>query len=67
MKNPEIESKCPREIKENKGISREEKFFRLIFASSTLLATTRCDYTPNVAQGFEIDEKAPRGEVYFPP
>ena len=66
MKNPEIESKCPREIKENKEISREEKFFRLIFASSTLLATTRCDYTPNVAQGFEIDEKAPREEVYLP-
>ncbi|MFA7628404.1 MAG: N-acetylmuramoyl-L-alanine amidase [Candidatus Dojkabacteria bacterium] len=67
MKKPEIESKGPGEIKENKGISREEKFFRFIFASSILLATTSpSNYVPNEAQASGIDEKAPQGEVYLP-
>jgi hypothetical protein len=67
MKKPEIESKGPEEIKENRRISREEKFFRFIFASSILLATTRSNYIPNEAQASGIDEKAPQGEVYLPP
>jgi len=66
MKKPEIESKGPGEIKENKGISREEKFFRFIFASSILLTTTRSDCISNEKQTSEIEERDSQEEVYFP-
>ncbi|KUK67364.1 MAG: hypothetical protein XD87_0171 [candidate division WS6 bacterium 36_33] len=55
MKNSEIELKCPEEIKENKGVSREEKFFRFIFASSILLVATRSDYVPAEAEASRVE------------
>jgi peptidoglycan/xylan/chitin deacetylase (PgdA/CDA1 family) len=61
-----IESKYEGDQREKPGISREEKFYRFIFASSVLLAATRSDYTSNKAQASGIDEKAPQGEVYLP-
>jgi len=67
MKNPEIELKCPGETKENKGISRQEKFLRFIFASGILLATIRSDYTPDEVQATGVDDRFPQGETYIPP
>ena len=70
MKNPETELKYPEEIEganEKKGTSRQEKFFRFIFASSILLAATRPDSIPTEVEASRVDDRFPQGEVYIPP
>jgi hypothetical protein len=67
MKNLETELKCPEEIKEKKGISRQEKFLRFIFASSILLATTNSNHIPTEAEASGVDNKFPQGETYVLP
>ena len=64
MKTINIESKCPSERKENRRISREEKFFRFIFASSILLTTTRSDCISNEKQTSEMGEKDPEKKEF---
>jgi len=67
MKNLEIESKCSEEIKENRRISREERFLRFIFASSILLTTTRSDYVPTKVEASGVDDRFPQSEGYILP
>ncbi len=67
MKNLETESKCPSERKENRRISREEKFFRFIFASSILLTTTRSDYVTTKVEASGVDDRFPQSEGYILP
>ena len=67
MKNREIESKDEGENRDESGMSGKEKFFRFIFTSSILLASTRSDCVSTKVKASEADGESPQGEVYIPP
>jgi hypothetical protein len=64
MESPETEPKHEEERKEEPRMSKEEKFFRFIFASSIVLASTRSDYASTKVEASETEDKFPQGEVY---
>lgn len=67
MEKPETESKYEEDKREKLGTSRQEKFFRFIFASSVLLASTHCSGpTPTEVGASGIDDRFPQGKLYIP-
>jgi peptidoglycan/xylan/chitin deacetylase (PgdA/CDA1 family) len=63
MESPETEPKHEEERKEEPRMSKEEKFFRFIFASSIVLTSTRSDYASTKVEASEAEDKFPQGEV----